>query len=91
MGAKCKDCGEDMLVAKGCKSELVRHNGKWIKRSREYWQDEGERCGDCGALSGMVHHYGCDNERCPVCGGQFIGCECFGDQIELGHREPVGR
>lgn len=84
MGVTCQDCGKEMLKAKGCTLDKVLHNDKWIDRDREFWQDEGKRCGDCGALSGEVHHYGCDNERCPVCGGQFIGCECFGDTMSLG-------
>jgi len=83
-GAICNGCGKNMLKAKGCTLDMVMYDGHFIKRSTEYWQDEGERCGDCGSLSGRVHHYGCDNERCPVCGGQFMGCECYGDEIELG-------
>lgn len=38
-------------------------------------------CHDCGAKVGEVHHLGCDWERCPRCGGQFITCDCDDDEI----------
>lgn len=36
------------------------------------------RCPDCNVAPGGLHHSGCDQERCKVCGGQWI----MGD---LGH------
>lgn len=33
------------------------------------------RCGDCGAQRGAEHVEGCDQEECPTCGLQLIGCE----------------
>jgi hypothetical protein len=38
-----------------------------------------ERCHDCGAPLGLLHHPGCDMEECPNCGGQAICCECSQD------------
>jgi hypothetical protein len=35
-----------------------------------------KRCGDCYCKEGELHIAGCDNERCPFCGGQLISCDC---------------
>lgn len=34
------------------------------------------KCHDCGVEEGQLHELGCDNERCPFCGGQLISCSC---------------
>lgn len=35
-----------------------------------------KNCPDCGTKIGQAHQDGCDIERCPHCGQQWIGCQC---------------
>jgi hypothetical protein len=40
------------------------------------------RCPDCNVVPGGYHHANCEQEHCPKCGGQLIGCSCFDNQGE---------
>jgi len=49
--------------------------------------DERQQCGDCGVLEGQIHKDFCDMERCSICGGQLISCDCDPD-AKLKNRVP---
>lgn len=72
----CLVCGQDMMQSDGCRVAVMYHCGERYMRI-PFRGFRGERCGDCNALSGNYHHWGCDAEWCPVCGGQLISCECM--------------
>lgn len=87
--AICKLCGKDMLTAKGCNEHCYVHGQKYIPAIKNGgpgdWSEgkPGRACHDCNAQPGEYHHYGCDAERCPVCKGQMLSCNCWGDKIQI--------
>ena len=95
MGATCKYCGKDMTSdegRKGCKWPFVEINGQIYARDVVYY-DTGIHCHDCGIINkpGTLHHPGCDIERCPICGGQAICCECDYDKVSFLMERKPGR
>ena len=81
--AVCKVCKREMKTADGCGVVKIHIGGKVYDRikcgdGRDFAPNmkEGERCFDCGAKAGYFHHWGCDAERCPACGGQLGSCDC---------------
>lgn len=85
--ATCNDCKQDMLTSYGCippRDAIVELNGKHYYRLRYSIPSQlvgrvdpdTHRCHDCNAAVNQYHHVGCDMERCPRCGGQFISCNC---------------
>lgn len=79
--AGCKYCKRDMLKTSGCTfTKFELRNRIVVPRQKVGEEDRikpGKRCGDCGALYGNYHHFGCDMERCPVCGMQAAFCDCI--------------
>src|ERR1700693_3524229 len=72
--AACPDCHREMRLASSCVTTLVVTVGdKRFDRVR-HSADALEPCEDCGVKQGGVHHFGCDMELCPSCGGQLIMC-----------------
>ena len=69
----------------GKKFERVRYGDE-----KEDWGADRRPCHDCGVRKGEVHIFGFDVERCPVCGGQVICCECkFDDELVAEKRTKI--
>jgi len=80
---KCEECDQEMLEADSCIYTYIKNGNKVYQRSRKHFEEPSGRCEDCGIKHGGVHHYGCDEETCPICGEQLISCDCFEGHIEL--------
>ena len=87
--ALCEQCGQEMNDHATClwnTAIIKRRPYLRLRYGQEtrygsglpgYWQDShGAFCPDCAARVGGLHHFGCDWEQCPRCGGQQIGCGC---------------
>ena len=66
--ALCELCSQNMKPGIGC-VEIIG------KPKRVPHSNPGN-CPDCYVAQGKLHHPGCDWERCSMCGGQAIGCDC---------------
>ena len=93
MSCKCYKCGFDYGEGEeknhGCNGQKFFKDGEWYEPVKvgdpgDWYEGESPetRCHDCGAPVGTYHHGSCDNERCPVCGGQLWTCGCFEHESE---------
>ncbi len=86
---ECPDCKKEMLDSDSCSMEFrcIKINGKiYPRNTTEY--DYNINCHDCGIYNklGNIHHFGCDVERCPACGGQLISCSCTKEEIGVNEK-----
>ena len=78
--AICAWCEQEMQDTLSCLVEEFHLDGVPIRRQRNTGRWAMDRCGDCSAPRGGMHHPGCDLERCPLCRGQAISCGCRFDE-----------
>lgn len=79
--AVCKYCGQEMLGGTSCHPTIIINGSRFMRIRYGDAKDypdiaDQHRCHDCGCKKGMVHHWLCDMERCPNCGGQLLSCDC---------------
>jgi len=84
----CRTCKRELAQGVGCVHFWIFHKGKRYRRIKvggkgdfaEGEDKETSWCGRCVSKMGQYHHAGCVCERCPVCRGQLISCDCFDDE-----------
>lgn len=75
-------CSPMYLNQPDCVFTHVKIGNKIYKRKPEttknceFYDELPTYCHYCGIVYGNIHHIGCEIERCPKCGGQFVCCDC---------------
>jgi len=81
--AVCSWCEREMTTASSCTAVVLHRDGtpiRMIPWGKEPGWSARARCGDCAAKPGGFHHPGCDVQRCPLCEGQMMSCDCRFDE-----------
>ncbi len=80
--AICEDCKKEMNDPKTKTCTVVQledYDGhKWQRIPYPLFHEgvaTNKNCVDCGVVHGGYHHKGCDQEICPLCGGQLLACK----------------
>jgi hypothetical protein len=82
--AHCGFCGQHPASADACPGNAQvsypdgthRRSVPYTDRETDPFQRSRARCPGCNVRWGEYHHPGCDQERCPRCGGQLLLCGC---------------
>lgn len=77
--SKCECCGNDEMNCASCKSVLFEFSDGMKLKPIPYGKEKNPiplYCDHCSAPRGGFHHLGCENEECPRCHRQAIGCSC---------------
>ena len=77
--AVCTWCKQEMTTGASCTLDAIHQRG-----TARPLLPATERCGDCGVSAGLLHHLGCDQQRCPCCWRQLVACGCPFDEEGLG-------
>jgi hypothetical protein len=72
---------QDFIDAAQEGADITMKDGRVLPRVRygeepDDWGADRHPCRDCRVVKGQYHVAGCEVERCPSCGEQFMSCSC---------------
>lgn len=79
--AVCDYCNQEMTNSKAC--TLTKFDGEPNRIP-----NGDSLCHDCNTPPHGLHHPGCDSEKCPICGGQAISCDCVEPTMPTNKPQP---